>query len=106
MILHFTNTIIDDIEQLIYDGVDAGSPIINDYLVKHLIIAFSSEVEKHLKILLETKIKTLPDGQIFKYCRMCNKIRNPKFKDIKSFFKDLTYFPHKKKSLFPIYANR
>lgn len=90
MILHFTNTIIDDIEQLIYDGVDAGSPIINDYLAKHLIIAFSSEVEKHLKILLETKIKTLPDGQIFKYCRMCNKIRNPKYKDIKSFFKDLS----------------
>ncbi len=90
MMLHFTNTIIEDIEDLIESGIDEGSPIINDYLAKHLIIAFSSEVEKHLKILLERKIRALPEGQIFKYCRMCNKIRNPKYKDIRSFLKDLS----------------
>jgi len=89
MILHLTQIIIEDIKQAVDIGIDPNSPLINDYLVKHLIIAFSSEVERHLKILLEKKIRNVEAGHVFKFCRLCNKIRNPKFNDIKSFCKDL-----------------
>lgn len=89
MVLSFTQAIIKDVEQAIDSGLDPNSPLINDYLVKHLIITFSSEVEKHLKIFLEQKIRNPNVDHVFNFCRLCNKIRNPEFDDIKSFCKDL-----------------
>lgn len=81
-----TQSLIADIEDILHENkIDQASPIINYHLIKVGILSFSGEIENDLKELISKKI-----GGYKHFCRLCNKLRNPKIADINDVLNELS----------------
>lgn len=84
----YTKTIMEDIKSA---NLEDGNPL-KDYLVKILIITFSSEMEGHLKEIFKDSLKKNPDvidkfDDLKILFNIYNGLSNPKFNDISKFCK-------------------
>lgn len=89
MLLNFQNTelLIQDIETTIleYKIDDHASEIFSLHIIKVAILTFASELENDLKLLVSRHLVNYSS-----FCSLCNKLRNPKFSDIKAIISELS----------------
>ena len=87
-IFKYTKTVIDDINSA---KLEESDPI-KHYLVKILIITFSSEMERHLKEIFKGSLKENPNiidefDDLKKLFEIYGRLSNPQFKYITKFCK-------------------
>ena len=90
MELPHTSTFISECLEL---KIEPGSPIFQ-YLAKQFVITLSSEAEELLKDLYFNKIVQISKNgdELTGFCRYCNSLRNPNYKDIRdTFFKTFNF---------------